>query len=107
VKICTADSIRIIRSAQIHVVLVLDLCQQKKSDFHFDELTNVSNWKPNQELDSDLFDISPPSMQRVKVGSAFCKYDRFIPKEKLVGYYVFYFSEFVKIYNKSNELQSF
>jgi hypothetical protein len=70
----------------------------------FAELTsNVSNWKPNQELDSDLFDISPSIKVKVVASNTIALSERKVrPK-----YYVFYFSELARFLKKiPNELQS-
>ena len=52
-----------------------------KSDFRVQLAFNKSDWKPNQELDEDLFDISPSVSGKVVALSN--NTIAFIPKEKL------------------------
>jgi len=51
------------------------------SDFRIQLAINKSDWKPNQELDDDLFDISPSVSGKVVALSS--NTIAFIPKEKL------------------------
>ena len=51
------------------------------SDIRVQLALNKSDWKPNQELDSDLFDISPSVSGKVVALSN--NTVAFIPKEKL------------------------
>jgi hypothetical protein len=78
-----------------------------KSDFRVELTSNVGNWKPNQELDSDLFDISPSVKGKVFALSA--NTIAFIPSEKLEQNTMYYVSlDLAKIYSKiPNELQAF
>ena len=52
-----------------------------KSDFRVQLAFNKSDWKPNQELDDDLFDISPSLSGKVVALSS--NTIAFIPKDKL------------------------
>ncbi len=52
-----------------------------KSDFRVQLAFNKSDWKPNQELDDDLFDISPSVSGKVVALSS--NTIAFIPKDKL------------------------
>jgi len=54
---------------------------QVNSDFRVQLAFNKSDWKPNQELDEDLFDISPSVSGKVVALSS--NTIAFIPKEKL------------------------
>jgi hypothetical protein len=78
-----------------------------KSDFRVELTSNVSNWKPNQELDADLFAISPSIKGKVIALSA--NTVAFIPSEKLEQNTMYYISlNLNKIYSKiPNELQAF